>query len=100
MTKANENGNVASRVADDCMNVLRGIDHLLAEATDDLLDGDDDTSRAQKALNLARNKTFDLFAVQSKVARRNLVEAETLAEQAAAGGRQQRGLLPSERLPS
>lgn len=91
MTKRNEDGYGASRIADDCMTVGRQIDQLLALALADLLDGDNDTRTAQQAINEARRQNFDIFAVQSRVARRDLAQAETLSEQAARA--RQRGIL-------
>lgn len=68
------------------MSVGMAIEALLQRAYEDLMDGNHNTENAQRAISEARSKNFALFAVNSKLALRDLEEAEQLAQRAAQSG--------------
>lgn len=88
MTKAKEDGYAAKRVARDMQDILLTNAELINIALDDLLDGDDDTRTAERALNDLALRNIEAFALQTRLEGGNVSEAELLAQKLAARRKQ------------
>jgi hypothetical protein len=77
-------GNNVKRIADDLAHVKRDNERLFTILVDDLLDGDNDTTRAQKAANELRNRNFQEFDLLGKLLKENVQQAEDEAMRLAA----------------
>lgn len=84
MTKAKDNGYAAKRIARDMQDICIENAKLIYAALDDLIDGDMDTTEAQRALNELALRNTESFALQTRVEGGDLSEAELLAEKLAA----------------
>lgn len=86
MSKPIEGGRVTRRIALDSLDVRARVARLLKIAADDLTDGDNDTRRAQLAVNELSLINFDCALVDGKLADGDLPGAETAMMRIAAGG--------------
>lgn len=84
MTKAKDGGYAAKRIARDMQDICLSNAELINAALDDLLDGDNDTRTAEKALNELALRNIEAFALQTRIEGGDLTEAELLAEKLAA----------------
>jgi hypothetical protein len=70
-------GKVITNLHNDLAHVCYEDEKLLAKAAADLIDGDNDTSEAQRIINDMRTRNVARFALHEKVIRGETASAET-----------------------
>ncbi len=81
-------GTVVANIANDNAATCYSNDRMFAEALADLLDGDDDVTRATLLLNELRSRNVDMFQVNEYLAKGQAKDAEMAAQRLAAAKRE------------